>query len=303
MRLCALAGVTKQAYYKRDADVHFRRLAVEGFVAEFAREQRESDPMIGCDKLWRMYCRQSGAEARVGRDAFRRILRENGLALEARGHRPRTTDSRHGMPTYPNLVKDIIPTRPNQIWVSDITYIALHDPAGQEEGRNFCYLSLVQDAYSKMILGWRVAPTLHGIHSLMALRDAVGSLPEGFADPLTHHSDRGVQYACADYISELAGNGITPSMTEDGNPKDNAVAERVNSTIKNEMLHGKELRDVGQAREAVAAAVDFYNNRRPHLSLGWHTPAEAHRMTGEQKRLWRSGREEAIKKRQETGAS
>ena len=296
-RLCALAGVTRQAFYKRDEDLLLARLAIEQFVVQFVLGVRAKDPRIGTDKLWRMYRDIFPDEYRVGRDAFRDIMHERGLHLRRRPRATRTTDSRHNLPTYPNLVKSVIPLRPNHIWVSDITYIEIEDPASPQ-GYRFVFLTIVMDAYSKRILGWHVAPTLEAAYCIRALKMAIGTLPEGFADTLIHHSDRGSQYASADYIKVLSTNHIVPSMTEDGNPKDNAMAERINNTVKNELLHGKTFTDIRQVTDAVRKAVHFYNSERPHSSLDWHTPDQAHRMIGEMKRHWHSWREEAIRREQ-----
>ena len=294
-RLCALAGVTRQAFYKRDEDALFQHLALEQFVVQFVLETREKDPKIGTDKLWRMYQRRFSDEYRVGRDAFRSIMHERGLNLRRRMRAVRTTDSRHNLPTYPNLVKSVIPLRPNHIWVSDITYIEIEDPSSPQ-GYSFVFLTIIMDAYSKRILGWYVAPTLEAAYSIKALKMALKTLPEGFSDTLIHHSDRGTQYASSAYINVLKANNIVPSMTENGNPKDNAMAERINSTVKNELLHGKTFTSLRQVTEALRKAVEFYNSERPHSSLDWHTPDEAHQMQGEMKRHWRSWREEAIRK-------
>ena len=295
--LCALAGVTRQAFYKRDDDLLFRRLALEQFVVQFVLGIREKDPVIGKDNLWRMYRRRFSGEYRIGRDAFRGIMHERGLNIRNVKRAPRTTDSRHNLPTYPNLVKSVIPTRPNQIWVSDITYIETEDPTARL-GHTFCFLTIVMDAYSKKILGWRVAPTLAASYSIEALKMAIATLPEGFDETLIHHSDRGMQYASADYIKALTDNRIIPSMTESGNPKDNAMAERINGTVKNELMHGKTFASLEEVNEAVGSAVLFYNSERPHSSIDWHTPDEAHGMSGEMKRHWHSWREDAIKREQ-----
>ena len=294
-RLCALAGVTRQAFYKRDEGALYQRLALEQFVVQFVLETREKDPKIGTDKLWRMYQRRFSDEYRVGRDAFRSIIHERGLNLRRRMRAVRTTDSRHNLPTYPNLVKSVIPLRPNHIWVSDITYIEIEDPSSPQ-GYSFVFLTIIMDAYSKRILGWYVAPTLEAAYSIKALKMALKTLPEGFSDTLIHHSDRGTQYASSAYINVLKANNIVPSMTENGNPKDNAIAERINSTVKNELLHGKTFSSLKQVAEALRIAVKFYNSERPHSSLDWHTPDEAHQMQGEMKRHWHSWREDAIRK-------
>lgn len=293
--LCALSGVTRQAFYKHDDNLLFRRLAIEQFVVQFVHEVRGKDPQIGGDSLWRMYRSHFCDDYRVGRDVFRSILDERGLKLRHRRRATRTTDSRHNLPTYPNLVKNVIPTRPNQIWVSDITYIPIEDPTARL-GYRFGFLTIIMDAYSKRIVGWYVAPTLEAVYSIKALKMAIGTLPDDFDETLFHHSDRGCQYASADYISLLTHSHITPSMTESGNPKDNAMAERINSTIKNELLYGKTFTSLQQITEAVKTAVLFYNTERPHSSIDWHTPDEAHKMKGELKRHWHSWREDAIKR-------
>ena len=296
-RLCALAGVTRQAFYKRDEDLLLARLAIEQFVVQFVLGVREKDPKIGTDKLWRMYSDKFPEEYRVGRDVFRSIMHERGLHLRRRSRATRTTNSRHNLPTYPNLVKSVIPMRPNHIWVSDITYIETEDP-DSPQGYRFVFLTIAMDAYSKRILGWCVAPTLEAAYSVKALEMAVKTLPEGFEDTLIHHSDRGTQYASAAYIKVLNANRIIPSMTEDGNPKDNAMAERINSTVKNELLHGKTFTSLRQVADAVRKAVKFYNEERPHSSIDMLTPDQAHQMQGELKKHWHSYRDDAIKNMQ-----
>lgn len=165
-------------------------------------------------------------------------------------------------------------------------------------GYRFCFLTLIMDAYSKRVLGRYVAPTLEAEYSIKALKMALDTLPDGFADKLIHHSDRGCQYASADYIDKLTKHNITPSMTECGNPKDNAMAERINNTVKNELLKGKTFTSMRQVVEAVDVAIEFYNSERPHSSIDWHTPNQAHGMSGEMKRHWHSWREDAIRKQQ-----
>lgn len=287
--LCKLFGVTKQAYYKRDDDKSMKAAALESLVEDFIREIREVDPEISGVKLWSMYMKGLGLEHPIGRDKFCAIFAEKGFRVREVKLKPRTTDSTHGLPVYPNLVKDLIPTRPNQLWVSDITYIEM-EAFGI---RLFCYLSLILDAYSKEIVGWSVGETLSTEFPLEALRMALKRL-KGGAQGLIHHSDRGVQYASRVYVSELSSHGIRISMTESGNPKDNAQAERINGTIKNEFLTGKTFSCVAEVREAVARAVDFYNNERPHMSINMMTPVEAGMCSGPLKKKWISYRERAI---------
>ena len=292
--MCRLLGVSKQAYYKHD-DRLMQRLAREAFVVEFVKDVRRKDPGIGGNKLWLMYTRCFGEENRVGYNRFYDIIEQYGLKVRKRKRRVSTTDSRHDLPLYPNLVKSLIPTRPCQLIVSDITYIPLWtDPIDGEY--KFCYLSLVTDYYTKEIIGYSVGDTLETKHTLKALEMALGHYKGNDLSGLIHHSDRGVQYASYAYTERLRGHGIGISMTENGNPKDNAVAERVNNTIKNELLKGMSFFTVDEVKAALRTAVDFYNNERPHLSLDGMTPCQASRTTGEIQKNWISFREIAIKK-------
>ena len=292
--MCRLLGVSKQAYYKHD-DRLMQRLAREAFVVEFVKDVRRKDPGIGGNKLWLMYTRCFGEENRVGYNRFYDIIEQYGLKVRKRKRRVSTTDSRHDLPFYPNLVKSLIPTRPCQLIVSDITYVPLWtDPIDGEY--KFCYLSLVTDYYTKEIIGYSVGDTLETKHTLKALEMALGHYEGNDLSGLIHHSDRGVQYASYAYTERLRGHGIGISMTENGNPKDNAVAERVNNTIKNELLKGMSFFTVDEVKAALRTAVDFYNNERPHLSLDGMTPCQASRTTGEIQKNWISFREIAIKK-------
>lgn len=292
--MCRLLGVSKQAYYKHD-DRLMQRLAREAFVVEFVKDVRRKDPGIGGNKLWLMYTRCFGEENRVGYNRFYDIIEQYGLKVRKRKRRVSTTDSRHDLPLYPNLVKSLIPTRPCQLIVSDITYVPLWtDPIDGEY--KFCYLSLVTDYYTKEIIGYSVGDTLETKHTLKALEMALGHYEGNDLSGLIHHSDRGVQYASYAYTERLRGHGIGISMTENGNPKDNAVAERVNNTIKNELLKGMSFFTVDEVKAALRTAVEFYNNERPHLSLDGMTPCQASRTTGEIQKNWISFREIAIKK-------
>lgn len=290
--LCGLFGKSKQAYYKHNNNIDLRRMALEEFAVQFISEVKAKDPGIGGMKVWAMYCRDFPDRDRIGRDRFCEIFDRYGFKIRRR-NRVRTTDSRHGNPTYPNIVKEIIPVRLGQVIVGDITYIPLESADGK---RQFCYVSLLMDSYSKMILGYSVGMTLEAIYPLEALRIAIEVLASYGVDlsMTIHHSDRGVQYTCLDYVSELCKNNIIISMTESGNPKDNAEAERINNTLKNELFKDMVFSDINQVREALQSAVMFYNQERPHLSLEMRTPAEAARETGRFRRQWISYRERAI---------
>lgn len=178
--------------------------------------------------------------------------------------------------------------------VSDITYIPLIDVISGE--RTFCYASLVLDSHTKMLLGHSVGPTLETVYPLEALYMAIDVLLAHGVDlsSTIHHSDRGTQYTSADYIEVLHQYRMRISMTESGNPKDNPEAERINNTLKNELFKDKEFHDIDEIREAMRAAVPFYNNERPHRSIEMLTPMEAAGRTGRFKRGWTSYRERAI---------
>lgn len=290
--MCRLLGVSKQAYYKHVDKLMFKK-AQEAFVVEFVKNVRGKDRGIGGNKLWMMYHNRFGAEHSVGYNRFYDILERYGLKVRKRKRCVSTTDSKHDLPLYPNLVKELIPTRPCQLIVSDITYIPL---TREGERQDFCFLSLVTDYYTKEIVGYSVGDTLETKYPLEALEMGLKHYKGKELSGLIHHSDRGVQYASYAYTVRLKDCKIGISMTESGNPKDNAVAERVNNTIKNEFLKGMEFHGISQVKEAVKAAVDFYNHERPHLSLEGMTPVQAAQCEGEMKKNWKSYREIAIKK-------
>ena len=293
--MCGLLGVTKQAYYKH-VDTSMRSLALESFVVEFIKEIRRRDPGIGGNKLWEMYRKRFGAMNTVGYNRFYDIIEKYGLKIRKAKRRVKTTDSSHEYPLYPDLTRDYIPTSPCRLYVSDITYIPYWlDP--ETGAYRFCYLALVTDYYTKEIVGYKVAPTLEAKYAIEALNMALAHGSAYDLSKLIHHSDRGVQYASYTYTDILKSNGISISMTESGNPKDNAVAERVNNTIKNELLSGMQFSRIDEVRAAVDTAVEFYNNERPHLSLDGMTPREAALCNGEINKKWISYREKAIKNR------
>jgi transposase InsO family protein len=285
--------VSTQAYYKH-GDTDLRRLAEESFCVEYIKRVRQKDRGIGGGKLWQMYRNDFGEAHSVGYNRFYDIIEKYNLKVRKRRRRAKTTDSDHDLPLYPNLVRELIPLRPNQLWVSDITYMIIYRNALTGE-YDFCYLSLVTDYYTKEIIGWCVGETLEAKFAIKALKMAMKRLGGKPALDLIHHSDRGVQYASFAYTDILKANNIKISMTESGDPKDNAVAERVNGIIKNELLMGMSFFSINEVRKALKVAIDFYNNERPHMSLDWKTPAEAALCNGELKKKWNSYREKAIK--------
>ncbi|MCI1785836.1 MAG: IS3 family transposase [Bacteroidales bacterium] len=294
--MCELFGVSKQAYYKINEQKIAEKAAQVAFAVEFIRYVREYDHGIGGLKLWYMYRSEFAGNAPLGRDRFEDIIYKYGLKVRNKVRKPKTTDSSHGLPTFPNIIKDFIPTIANQLWVSDITYIEMWE---NEMGHTFCYLSLILDAYSEEIVGYCVGPSLETIYPIAALKMALRRLQKGHHN-LIHHSDRGIQYASSEYVKILKSNGIAISMTETGDPKDNAQAERINNTIKNEMFKDVIFHNLDEVRTSVARAVDFYNNKRPHMSINMMTPSQASLCTGEITKKWHSWREDAIKSKHES---
>lgn len=279
--LCGLFGYSRQSYYKRDVN-DFAEDAIEPLIVEKAQDYRRNNPGLGCAKLYLIIkdmFEETGCMP--GRDAFIELLRKNGLMVQIkRRKRYRTTDSNHNYRKYPNLIEGVIPHRPNEIWVADITYV------GTNEG--VCYLSLITDAYSHKIVGWAVGPTLETTYPLEALYMALSTLQGEEAEHLIHHSDRGCQYYSMAYVNELKKRGISISMTQSGDPLENAVAERANGILKTEWLYKMKIETRQECSSVLGRIIGFYNNERPHMSIGMQTPEVAHTQTGEQRRCWKN---------------
>ena len=275
---CRLLGFSRQAYYQYQKQQVKSKLEEDLIIGQILAH-RAPQPRIGTDKLHEMLKPFLQAhDIKMGRDLLLDLLRENHLLLKRRiGRQPVTTDSKHWMNKYDNLIKDIVLSRADELWVSDITYIRV-------DNSRFCFLSLVTDAYSRKIVGYCLHPDLTADGPVNALEMALGERTG--SEPLIHHSDRGSQYCSDLYVSLLSQNTINISMTQSGNPKDNAIAERVNGILKLELLQDS-YPTIKQARPAVAAAIDTYNRLRPHHSLDMMTPEKAHTVTGPIKRRWR----------------
>ena len=291
--LCRLFGKSWQAYYQH-RDLVSKQLLTEEMVVQFVQEIRRIDPGIGGEKLHTMYLNRFGRgyEHMVGRDKMESIISRNHLNVRIPRKKPRTTDSTHGLPTYPNLVKGLIPTGKNQVWVTDITYIPIWI---NENEYTFCFLSMISDAYTKEILSWHVGDSLEAWHSVECLLQAIESLDGEKPKNLIHHSDRGIQYVSAAYTSMLFEAGIRISMTESGDPKDNPIAERLNNTIKNELFKDIRFRSIEEVRTAMKKAVEFFNSERPHMSLCNMTPRQATACQGKINKKWVSYRENYLK--------
>ncbi len=238
---------------------------------------RKLQKRIGARKLYHMLKKfLSEHGIKMGRDAFYDLLRDNSLLVRKRRLRkPRTTFS---IPwkRYPNLIRDFVPTGASQVWVSDITYVRVGD--------GFAYLSLITDAYSRKIVGHSLWRDLSTKGCAAALKTALKNNPD--RDSLIHHSDRGLQYHSGAY-KKLLGPDVRISMTEKSDPLENAIAERVNGILKDELLE-KRFESFREAREKVDEAVSIYNHLRPHMSVEMLTPTEAHTRTGILKRRWKN---------------
>jgi len=264
--LCEIAGMSRQNDYKQRR-VRQRRQVDEQLVVSLVCQERAVQPRLGVRKLRHVLeAELSSAGVSVGRDRFFGILRSNELLIERRVRSARTTWSNHGLRTYSNLLKDAELTGPHQALVSDITYLRT------DEG--FLYLCLVMDAYSRAIVGFDCSDTLEAEGAMHALSQALAQLPAGSC--VIHHSDRGSQYCCGDYVKLLKDAAVRISMTEENHCYENAQAERLNGILKQEYgLGGRFLRK-SDAKSSVREAVMLYNCRRPHQALGYALPMVVH---------------------------
>lgn len=271
--ICGLFGKTRQAWYKQQwaADKDTLHTSI---IIKLVKEIRQQMPRIGTRKLHYMLAEKLERHGiSIGRDKLFDLLSSYGLLVRRRRRkRVYTTDSQHHFKRYPNLIKELTVQRPNHLWVSDITYIGLPD--------GFCYLSLVTDAYSRKITGFCLHPTLKRDGPVAALQMAIASLPANLQQPLIHHSDRGIQYCCAQYVALLENKTMTISMTENGDPYENAIAERVNGILKNEFELDRDFNSFDEAANAVDTAITTYNDLRPHASCDYLTPCTAHNKHG-----------------------
>ena len=216
-------------------------------------------------------------QIKMGRDALFDVLAVNNLLVKRRKRRVFTTHSFHWLRKYPNRIRGFIPRRPNQLWVSDITYWKIETA--------HLYISLVTDGYSRKIVGYQVANSLEAVETTKALRMAIDD-NLGSLDNLIHHSDRGIQYCSSGYVSLLNKYEIVISMSEKGDPLENPVAERVNGIIKNEYLNCYQVNTLHVARQLLDRVVEVYNCERPHMSLGNLTPDQVHKQAIETEKIW-----------------
>jgi len=281
-RLCAWFGVTRQAYYQHLWSASDYVVEQELIIQEVL-EIRKNHRFMGVRKLYeKLQPFMLEHQIKMGRDALFDLLSYHGLLIRRSKRRVVTTHSFHWLRKYPNLIREFVPTAPNQLWVSDITYWKINNKD--------VYINLITDAYSRYIVGYHGAPTLEAIESIKALKMALNTMKNISNGALIHHSDRGVQYCSSDYVKLLQDNQIAISMTENGDPLENAIAERINGIIKNEYLIDYSLDTIESAQQLLNKAVELYNYDRPHMSIGNLTPANVHysRTTIKTERLWKN---------------
>lgn len=260
-------GISRQAYYKREARLA-KLLEEKEIVLDLIKPIRKKMHRLGSKKLYdKVKPEMNKKNIKKGRDKFLDLLREENLFVPRKKNYVKTTDSFHRFHKHKNLVKGLEVTCPEQVWVSDITYIKT------EDGHH--YLSLITDYYSKKIVGYHLSDNMKTESTLKALTMAIKSrqYPER---ALIHHSDRGFQYCDSRYIEVLTQNNIKPSMTEVYDPYENAVAERVNGILKDEFDIGEGFKNHLQAVKEIKYAIETYNTFRPHLSCFKMTPEQAH---------------------------
>jgi len=261
---CGLFGFSKQAYYKNQP---YKKISDSKNLnmRESVLVLRRQMPRLGTRKLYHLL--KAEGIIHIGRDKLFSVLRQQGLLVNRKRKYTITTNSKHWLRKYPNLIKGICPERPEQLWVADITYIDTLD--------GNAYLHLVTDAYSKQIMGYELCNNMEAASTLKALKMALDKR-EYKASELIHHSDRGLQYCSKLYTDCLKENNVAISMTENGDPYENAIAERVNGILKDEFGLSDKLEDVIQAKELTAQSIRIYNNLRPHLSCSMLTPNQMH---------------------------
>lgn len=259
--------MTRQNYYARRQERRRRQVEAELVVA-LVQSERRLQPRLGTRKL-RVLLRGPLAEAGVqlGRDRWFEVLRGRDLLLAPkRSETPCTTRSYHSLPVFKNLLKGRQASRPNEVWVGDLTYLRT------EEG--FLYLSLLTDQVSRHIVGHHCGDSLEVAGCLAALDMALEQLPQG-ARPI-HHSDRGSQYCCHEYVNRSVDGGLTMSMTETDHCAENALAERMNGILKGEYGLDQRFKTKVLAKQAAEQAIHLYGTRRPHTALGYRFPAQVH---------------------------
>jgi putative transposase len=279
VRFCRLFGVTRQSYYKHFWQWEATTIEHE-IIIRRVKEIRQNHPVLGGRKLYALLQPDLlQHQIKLGRDGLFDLLAAHSLLIRRKRRRAVTTHSNHWYRKYPNLIKGLESTTANKLWVSDITY--WRTPFG------FLYISFITDAYSHKIVGYHLADNLEAVNNVKALQMALSGLTSKI-EGLIHHSDRGIQYCCMEYVNMLRDHQIKISMTESGDPLENPIAERINGIIKEEYLKHNNVLDKSMAYEVLSRSIQLYNNERPHLSTNLMTPKQAHHLTGKLNKQWKN---------------
>lgn len=271
---CEVFGISRQAHHKA-FQATLSRGEFERTVIDATNEIRATQPKVGTKKL-KVHLKRD-YNILIGRDTLYRLLSEYRMLITKKRHGMKTTDSRHCLEKHSNKIKEMTIDRPEQVFVSDITYIRV--------SQVFMYLFLVTDIYSKQIMGYCLGSTMHRENALKALKDAIGRKIYKETETI-HHSDCGSQYCSSEYIEQLKRNKIKVSMTEENHCYENCVAERVNGILKSELGLEETMASERDAHYKIKKAINIYNTKRLHLSCEMLTPEEAHKKGGPLKKMW-----------------
>lgn len=283
--MCSVFGYSKQAYYKQFHQNAGTAIQEETIVGLIKTKRQIWKRGSGRNLHQSLLPEFKNLGIKMGRDKFFELLRNNQLLIKSKRCRTKTTCSYHHFNRYKNLIEGAVSLRSNEIWVADITYLWL------KPQDKFCYLSIITDLYSRKIVG-------HCVHDSLSVNGCIEALKQAIANrkdkskPLIHHSDRGVQYCCHAYVRLLQKQQIQISMTQTSDPLENAVAERIHKTIKEEFTHDRQINfcNIEEAKTEIKKFIGFYNRHRPHRSIQWLTPGQAHERTGELRRVWKAYR-------------
>ncbi len=259
---------SRQYFYKQQKDAA-KEVEKEKRIKQLIDRERKLLPRVGTRKIHHLIKTDlETQELKFGRDKLFRLMQKQGLLIKPQRRYIQTTMSKHWLKKWPNIIKEIKVDEPDQVWMSDITYIKT------EEGN--CYLNMITDAYSRKIVGYAIADNMETESMITALTMAAKQKQNKHLSTI-HHSDRGLQYCSKEYASVISDNHMRLSMTENSDPYENALAERMNRTIKEEFGMNRPLKNKSQAIELVSESVSLYNNYRPHLALKMKTPSQVYK--------------------------
>jgi transposase InsO family protein len=275
--LCQLFGYSRQAYYKQE-HLQLQQQSKEALIVQQVLNIRKEQPRCGTRKLLvmlRPFFKKQ--HIHIGRDAFFYMLAKNKLLVRSRKRSVHTTNSKHFFYRYPSLVVDFTPMHAHELWVADITYIPMKE--------RFAYLYLITDAYSRKIVGFHVSDDMRVTSAVVALQKALDQKPTDAI--VIHHSDRGLQYCSNEYVALLKQHHARISMTKNGNPYENAMAERLNGILKTELISDS-YPDIKTAMQHISRCITVYNYKRVHSSLNWQIPNNVHNQKGPQIKKWKN---------------